>query len=218
VSSGTLASSSGASTIGTKGVPRPEREAQIVAVAIDEFADRGYSGASMVAIAAAAGISKPLIYQYFGSKDGLFIACLHQVAGGLLERLERAELNVDDSVASRVYPLQAVFEALAPQRNAWKLLYDTSIPSSGPIAEAALEYRNQTQALAASGSERFLRARGEHDPVDAQILATVWMGLVDNLVNWWLERPEVSAEAMTRRCYRLIAAIWAEPLTPATGA
>jgi AcrR family transcriptional regulator len=201
------------STIGTKGVPRPEREAQIVAVAIDEFADRGYSGASMVAIATAAGISKPLIYQYFGSKDGLFLACLHHVASGLLERLERAELSVDDTVASRVYPLQAIFEALEPQRNAWKLLYDPSMPASGPIAEAANEYRSQTQALAASGSQRFLRARGEHDPVDAQILATVWMGLVDNLVSWWLERPEVSAEAMTRRCYRLIAAIWAEPLT-----
>ena len=62
--------------VGTKGVPRQEREQQIVAVAVDEFARNGYARASMVAIASGAGISKPLIYQYFGSKDGLVRALL----------------------------------------------------------------------------------------------------------------------------------------------
>ena len=44
---------SSASLVGTKGVPRAERESQIVAVAVDEFAARGYAGASMVEIALA---------------------------------------------------------------------------------------------------------------------------------------------------------------------
>ena len=66
---------------GTKGVPRADRTEQILAVAIDEFAERGYSGASMVTIATAAGISKPLIYQYFGSKDGLRKTCDDYIAG-----------------------------------------------------------------------------------------------------------------------------------------
>jgi AcrR family transcriptional regulator len=199
-------------TIGTKGVPRAEREQQIVAVAIDEFAERGYSGASMVAIATAAGISKPLIYQYFGSKDGLFLACLHQVAGALLGRLDQAEMSVDDTVASRIFALQAIFDALEPQRAAWKLLYDTTMPAEGPIAAAAGAYQARTQQLAAAGSERFLQARGEHDLRDTDILSTIWMGLVDNLVTWWLAHPEESAAAMTRRCYRLINAIWSDPL------
>ncbi len=109
--------SSGA-LVGTKGVPRAEREQQIVAAAVDEFAESGYAGASMVVIARRAGISKPLVYQYFGSKDGLYLTCLHDVAGALLERLEVAELSVDNTVASRAYALQAVFEALEPQRSA----------------------------------------------------------------------------------------------------
>src|SRR5918996_1228993 len=107
----------------------------------------------MVDIAAKAGISKPLIYQYFGSKDGLFLVCLHKVAGDLLDRLELAELSVDDTVASRVYALQAIFDALEPQRSAWQLLYDTTMPTTGPIAEAAQDYQARTQFLAASGSE-----------------------------------------------------------------
>jgi AcrR family transcriptional regulator len=198
--------SSGA-LVGTKGVPRAEREQQIIAAAVDEFAESGYAGASMVVIARRAGISKPLIYQYFGSKDGLYLTCLHDVAGALLERLEVAELSVDDTVASRVYALQAVFEALEPQRSAWQLLYDTTKPATGPIAAAADDYQARTAALAASGSERFLRSRGLGDALDASALTAVWMGLVNSLVLWWLDHPEESAQDMVQRCSRLLAAI-----------
>lgn len=188
-------------------MPRAEREDQIVAVAVAEFAIRGYARASMVEIARGAGISKPLIYQYFGSKDGLYLACLHHVAGGLLSRLEEAELEVDDTVVSRIHPLRAVFEALEPQRDAWRLLYDASSPATGPIPAAAAAYQARTSALAASGSERFLRARGIRSRADASALTAVWMGVVNSLVTWWLDHPEESAPAMIERCYRLLGAI-----------
>ncbi|WP_375486669.1 TetR/AcrR family transcriptional regulator [uncultured Jatrophihabitans sp.] len=193
--------------IGTKGVPRPEREQQIVATAVGEFAANGYARASMVAIARQAGISKPLIYQYFGSKDGLYLACLHDVAGSLLARLEQAELDVDDTVASRIHPLRAIFEALEPQRDAWRLLFDTSVPVEGPIGAAAADYQRRLGSLAASGSERFLAARGTHSAADASALTAVWMGLVSSVVTWWLEHPDESAVAMTARCERLLSAV-----------
>jgi AcrR family transcriptional regulator len=195
--------------IGTKGVPRAEREEQIVRLAIDEFASSGYAGASVAAIAARAGISKPLIYQYFGSKDGVYLASLHAVAGGLLERLETAERQVDDSVASRIYALRAVFEALEPQRAAWLLLHDPSMPMSGEIAAAAADYRRRMREIVASGSLRFLRARGVRSRLDASALTAVWMGIVDSTVMWWLEHPSESAADMTARCERLIAAVLA---------
>jgi AcrR family transcriptional regulator len=193
--------------IGTKGVPRAEREGQIIAAGVAEFAARGYAGASVAAVAARAGISKPLIYQYFGSKDGLYLACLHSVAGALLERLERAWLEEDDSVLSRVRTLQAVFDALEPQREAWLLLYDTSMPTDGPIAQAADAYRGRTAQVAARGSERFLHVRGNDSALDVSALSAVWMGLVNSLVSWWLAHPEVSAADMTQRCYRLMTAV-----------
>ena len=184
-------------TIGTKGVPRLEREQQIV----------GYAGASMVDIAQRAGISKPLIYQYFGSKDGLYLACLHAVAGDLANRLEQAELEVDDSLASRIHPLMAIFEALEPQRLAWRLLFDPSMPQTGPIIRAADDYRSRTAAIAVTGSARFLQARGIDSEKDAGALSAVWLGVVNSLVEWWLEHPEESAQDMIERCHRLLAAI-----------
>jgi len=196
-----------ARAIGTKGVPRPERERQILAEAVAEFAARGYAAASMVEIARRAGISKPLIYQYFGSKDALHLACLHAVSGDLLDRLEKAELDVDDSVSSRIHPLRAVFEALEPHPIAWRMLFDQSLPAGGEIAEAAARYRARTAAIAASGSARFLAARGIDSSKDADALSRVWMGVVNSLVEWWLEHPEESAPQMIERCDRLLAAI-----------
>jgi AcrR family transcriptional regulator len=193
--------------IGTKGVPRPQREAQILAEAVAEFASVGYARGSMVDIARRAGISKPLIYQYFGSKAGLYLACLNEVAGDLLARLERAELDVDDTVASRIHPLRAVFEALEPQRDAWRLLYDRSRPEAGPIPEAAASYQARITEIAASGSARFLAARGIQSDADTSALTRVWMGIVDSLVSWWLEHPEETAADMVERCYRLIGAV-----------
>jgi AcrR family transcriptional regulator len=193
--------------IGTKRVPRADREGQIAQVAIDEFAARGYAGASVAAIAARAGISKPLVYQYFGSKDGLYLACLHHVAGALVDRLRQAHVREDDSVLSRVQTLQALFEALEPQRDAWRLLYDESLPSVGVLADAAQRYRGAMAELAASGSESFLAARGNHDAGDAGALSAVWMGLVDSLVLWWLEHPQESAAQLTARCHRLLVAV-----------
>jgi AcrR family transcriptional regulator len=198
---------SSAGVTGTKRVPRAEREKQIVAVAIGEFAVHGYARASVIEIAKQAGISKPLIYQYFGSKDGLYLACLHAVSSGLLHRLQQAELEVDDSVASRIHPLRAVFEALEPQRDAWRLLFDPSMPRTGEIAAVAAGYRAGTAEIAASGSARFLQARGINSELDTSALTGVWMGLVNSLVEWWLRHPEESAQEMIKRCERLLGAI-----------
>ncbi len=192
-------------------MPRPEREGQIVAVAVGEFGTHGYARASMVEIARRAGISKPLVYQYFGSKDGLYLVCLHHVAGGLLDRLEDAELEVDDSVASRIYPLRAIFEALEPQRDAWRMLFDTSMPRGGEISAVADGYRRRTTEIAASGSQRFLRARGIRSNLDASALTDLWMGVVSSLVTWWLEHPNESAQDMVERCMRLLSALLAQP-------
>jgi hypothetical protein len=125
----------------------------------------------------------------------------------MLQRLEVAWQQEDDTVLSRVATLGAIFESLEPQRVAWQMLFDETMPADGPIAEAAWSYRGRTMQVTASGSERFLRARGLDDPLDAAALGAVWMGLVDALVQWWLQHPDVSAAEMTERCRRLMTAV-----------
>jgi len=52
--------------------------ADILAAALTEFADHGYGGARIDRIAAASGMSKPMIYSYFGDKDDLYAAALRE--------------------------------------------------------------------------------------------------------------------------------------------
>jgi len=75
--------------------------ARIVQAAIDEFAARGFKGASMDAIAARTHTTRALINYYFGSKEKLYIAVLERVYGEI--RDAEAELDLD-----HLEPLQAV--------------------------------------------------------------------------------------------------------------
>ena len=70
--------------------PEANRES-IVAAAIDEFAARGFKGASMDAIAARTNTTRALINYYFGSKEKLYIAVLERVYGEIRE----AEAGLD---------------------------------------------------------------------------------------------------------------------------
>src|SRR5258705_10745776 len=67
--------------------------ARIVAAAIDEFASRGFKGASMDAIAANTHTTRALINYYFGSKEKLYIAVLEQVYAEIREA--EGELDLD---------------------------------------------------------------------------------------------------------------------------
>ena len=67
-----------------------ERRAQLLGVARRLFARDGYRGASMESIAEAAGVTKPVLYQHFSSKRGLYSALLANDLGRLTEELEAA--------------------------------------------------------------------------------------------------------------------------------
>src|SRR3954454_23407000 len=67
-------------------VPRDERRRQsILSAAADTFADRGFAATSMDDVAAAAGITRLVVYRHFESKEALYVAVLEAVSGRLHE-------------------------------------------------------------------------------------------------------------------------------------
>ncbi len=74
--------------------------ARMVASAMDEFAARGFKGASMDAIAARTHTTRALINYYFGSKEKLYIAVLEQVYGEIREAEGQLDLEHLDPVAA----------------------------------------------------------------------------------------------------------------------
>ncbi|MGW4837960.1 TetR/AcrR family transcriptional regulator [Streptomyces globisporus] len=197
---------------GTKGVPRARREAQILAAAVEEFGRHGHASASMASIARRVGVTKPMLYTYFGSKDGLYLTCLEHIAHRLVSAIEGAmepDPHSAGPAASRVPPrvLAAVFDVLEEQREAWFVLYDRTLRPGSDLHGAAHAHRAAIDDLAASGTADVLRGQGNEDPMDADALKHLWTGTVGALVGWWISHPEQSAAEMTARCARLLAAI-----------
>ncbi|MEY9873563.1 AcrR family transcriptional regulator [Streptacidiphilus sp. MAP12-33] len=200
------------SRAGTKGVPRAAREQQILGVATEEFGRHGYEATTVAGVAARVGVTKPLLHQYFGSKEDLYLACLTPVGDRLVDAIRSAMAEpaagaATDAPTTPLRVLHALFTALDGQREAWNVLYDPSLPPAGEAARHAAGYRDTIDALAATGTAELLHvhASGTTDPLDADALTYAWRGLCTALVRWWIHHPEQSPEAMTARCARLFA-------------
>ncbi|MEV6057380.1 TetR/AcrR family transcriptional regulator [Streptomyces sp. NPDC052107] len=192
------------SRAGTKGVPRAARERQVLAAATEEFGRHGYEATTVAAIATRVGVTKPLLHQYFGSKQDLYLACLNPVGDRLLAAIRAAMAEQDAGAPpTPLRVLRALFTALDGQREAWFVLYDPTLPPASEAAHRAAYYRDAIDDLAATGTADLLHTAGSSDPLDADALKHAWRGLCTALVRWWINHPDQSPDAMTRRCARL---------------
>src|SRR3954451_4582020 len=71
-------------------VPRAVRARQLVELAEELFAERGYAGASMDELCRRAGVTKPIVYDLFESKEGLFRACLARAVDRMADSIAAA--------------------------------------------------------------------------------------------------------------------------------
>src|ERR1700739_3947441 len=78
--------SSGMPTSGER-LARADRERLMLRAAGEAFSTQGFHGSSMDEIARAAGITKPMLYRYFGSKEGLYAAYLKLTGHELVDKV-----------------------------------------------------------------------------------------------------------------------------------
>jgi AcrR family transcriptional regulator len=195
------------SKAGTKGVPRLERETQILTVASEIFAAEGFGATNILAVADRAGISKPLIYNYFGSKEGLFLACLERAGAIVADEIERIAQGDSVGLERGMRTLEGMFNVLEDQRHLWRLFYDRTAPTAGAVAEAVTHYTARITKLADEGVAELMALSGVTDRLDVSAMTAVWMGIVDTLMRWWVDHPDESADDMMARAGRLLIAI-----------
>jgi AcrR family transcriptional regulator len=187
-------------------VPRAERERQILDVAAAEFGRRGYAAISVLDVAQAAGISKPLIYGYFTSKEGLYCACVDRAGQLITTGIAQALDDPVDAVGTAEATLRAIFTALEPRPHDWNVLYDRSLPPGSQALALAKKYRTIIAEQATQGVTAALRSTSLVDPVDQSAVTEIWMSAVSALINWWLKHPDQTAQQMTHRCHRILVA------------
>lgn len=175
-------------------VSRAERERQILDAAAVVFAERGYRAASMDAVAERVGVTKPVLYDHFGSKEGLLLACIARARQELFDITSKAVATASSPEDMVRRGFQAFFEFLDAKGGSWALLYEEVAKPAGAALDALESIRaQQTQFVTGLLG---LRAP-EEDPRRLEGYAQVIVGASERLALWRGRRGDISAGEAT---------------------
>ena len=167
---------------------------QMIEVAEQVFSARGYATASMDEIAELVGVSKPMLYEYFNSKEGLLLACIRESRAVLREVTEQATVGAVDAEDALRRGLLAFFVFIRERRQAWSLLRHEMVLIGTPAADEVEETRRQqTDLIAALMSGYF----DNGDELRAEAAAEFVVGACERLAIWCERHDEVSPELAT---------------------
>lgn len=180
----------GTSTPGER-LARAERERLMLRAAGDAFATHGFHGASMDDIARAAGITKPMLYRYFGSKEGLYAAYLRMTGRELVDKV-RAPDTRDESPEVRLRAgLRAFLTYVKEHRAGWTVLHgETTSPTDAQVAREVAELRGRIIRMLTTlfNDEAFAHA---------------FTGATESLATWWVNQPQPSIDDGTAILMRI---------------
>jgi AcrR family transcriptional regulator len=170
-------------------LPRAEREQQMLDAAHALFAQRGFAAVTMDEVAAAVGVTKPLLYTYFGNKDRLYLACMERAGDSLLATIVEAVQAADGPVDATARGLRAFFAFLDADRDAWRVLFDETLPAE------IIEYRERLTGLVAGSLLAQMPAgRRKRAAMEVEALSAALLGAAEALARWWLRTQAVPAE------------------------
>src|SRR3954471_21010265 len=184
-------------------LPAARRRRQLLDVALGVFAANGFHRTAMEDIADAAGVTKPVLYQHFGSKRELYLELLDDVGAHLMDAIAKAVAAAPGPRQQVESGFAAYFRFVADHRNAFKLLFGSGARRDEEFADAVrLVEMNIAESIAplieadvgddhrrmlahglvglAEGTGRQWVASGlDHDPavVARRIAELAWAGL-----------------------------------------
>jgi AcrR family transcriptional regulator len=174
----------------TKRISAPERRAVIIRAAGPLFARHGYAGARLEDVAAAAGVTKPILYRHFDSKKALYLALLEKHQRDLpsfFEALDGAPADGSPDTLVRLV-LDHWLDYVRENQHAWVMLFRDS---SGD--EEIRDVRRQVSARARDVMVAILSAPPGSPIPATQIEPTAELlrsGLA-GLALWWIDHPDV---------------------------
>lgn len=173
---------------------RAERMEQTLGVAHDLFAERGYAAVTMDEVAAAVGVTKPLLYNYFGNKERLYVACMERAGDALFAMIADAVRDAHTPSEAMNAGVRAFFDFLDRDRAAWAVLFGETSSHVGEVAERVAHYRGRIASMAAASLLAQLpRARREAAEIEVWALAEALLGGAEALARWWLRSEAISA-------------------------
>jgi AcrR family transcriptional regulator len=165
-------------------LPAARRRRQLLDVALQVFAERGFHDASMNDIAEAAGVTKPVLYQHFRSKRELFGELLSDVGSELQEAITKAVTTAQSSHEMVELGFAAYFRYVAAHRDAFNLFYGIGFAREDEFAGQVEQVENTLAELVAG----FIEIEGL-TPGQRRLLGHGIVGMIEGASTHWLKQP-----------------------------
>jgi AcrR family transcriptional regulator len=189
----------------SKRVPRAVREQQMLDAAVSVFGQRGFHAASMDEIAEIAGISKPMVYAYLGTKEDLFTACLHREATRMVEAVVAAVGDSTRPDEQLWRGLRGFFSFVGAHRDGWRILYRQSRGREPFASEWAAMRGRMVEIVSLLLARAVAGAGGPGGPADIEPVTYALVGAAESMADWLVDRD---AEDPERTAARLMSFIW----------
>lgn len=178
-----------------------ERREQLVTVGRSVFAEKGFDMSSVEEIAARASVSKPIVYEHFGGKEGLYAVVVDREMDKLLE-LVTSSLTKNRSLYRIQQVALALLTYMEERTDGFRILVRGESPhgNNGDTRYSSLlnDAISQVEHILASDFDR----RG-FDPALAPLYAQALVGMVSVTAQWWLDVREPAKEVVAAHLVNL---------------
>ena len=176
-----------------------QRREQLIVIARKLFAERGYDATSIEEIAARAKVSKPVVYEHFGGKEGLHAVVVDREVRALMDRLTAAMTGGHPRKLVEQAAL-ALLDYIEQETDGFRLLARESpvMSSGGGFSSILNDVAHQAEHILAA----VFKSRG-YDPKLAELYSQALVGMVALTGRWWLEVREPNKETVAAHIVNL---------------
>jgi AcrR family transcriptional regulator len=176
-----------------------ERREQLIEIARSLFAERGFDGTSIEEIAARAEVSKPVVYEHFGGKEGLYAVVVDREVRTLLTMMQNA-LTAGHPRMLLEQAAMALLDYIEQTPEGFRILVrDSPIGSeSGSFVSIIGDIASRVEYILAGE----FKARG-FDAKAAPMYAQMLVGMVGTTGQWWLDERKPSKEQVAAHLVNL---------------
>ncbi len=188
-----------------------QRREQLIAIGRKLFAERGFDATSIEEVASRAKVSKPVVYEHFGGKEGLYAVVVDREVRNLLDRITNA-LTAGHPHELLEQAALALLDYIEHETDGFRVLVRESpvMSPNGNLMSVLNDVAHQAEGIL---GEEFKR-RG-FDPKLAELYSQALVGMVALTGRWWLEvrkpRKEVVAAHLVNLAWNGLSNMEAKP-------
>ncbi|TQL52094.1 TetR/AcrR family transcriptional regulator [Ornithinicoccus hortensis] len=169
----------------------PQRREQLITIGRRLFAEKGFEGTTVEEIAASAEVSKPVIYEHFGGKEGLYAVVVDREISALLSSITEALTKPGHARLLLERAAMALLDYIETSTDGFRILVRDSSPgqSTGSFASLISDVATQVEHILAAEFKR-----RKLDPKMAPLYAQMLVGMVATPGGWWLDSRKFKKE------------------------